>query len=187
MQTAILQESSLLKPLGRSVFFAALTALGAWIEIPMYPVPMTMQTFAVLLSGAMLGAQWGALSQALYLAGGLFLPIYAGGAMGASVLFGATGGYLLSFPLAAFLAGYLLRNATIETPLYALFARLFVASLAILMAGATWLKTALNLSLVEAVMLGFAPFLLGDVAKCAMVALAAKADRWLSTHKPNLF
>ncbi|MCS6988525.1 MAG: biotin transporter BioY [Chloroherpetonaceae bacterium] len=186
MQTAIPQSSSRLKSIGYSLFFAALTALGAWIEIPLYPVPVTMQTFVVLLSGALLGAQWGAASQAAYLVGGLFLPIYAGGAMGASVLFGATGGYLLSFPLGAFLSGLALRSVTIETPLYAVVARVFAASLVILLSGAVWLKIALNLSVVETVMMGFAPFILGDLVKCAMVGLAVKADRWVSTHKPNL-
>lgn len=187
MQTAILQAPSLLKPLGRAVFFAAMTALGAWVEVPMFPVPMTMQTCAALLSGALLGARWGAISQALYLVGGLFLPIYAGGATGISTLFGATGGYLLSFPLASFLVGIALKQATIETSMQSLFARVFAVSLVVMTLGTLWLQLALNLSFVQAVMAGFVPFIVGDVIKCALVVVIVKADKWISTHKPNLF
>lgn len=175
------------KPLGYSVIFAALTALAAWVEVPMIPVPMTMQTCAVLLSGALLGARWGAVSQIIYLVGGLFLPIYAGGATGVSTLFGATGGYLFAFPIAAFLTGAWLRSATIETPVYALFARVFAVSLVIMILGTIWLQVALNLSLVQAVSLGFVPFIIGDVIKCMLVVAIVKADKWISTHKPNLF
>ncbi|MFQ3596924.1 MAG: biotin transporter BioY [Chloroherpetonaceae bacterium] len=187
MKATIYQPFSGIKPLGYSVLFAALTALAAWVEVPMFPVPMTMQTCAVLLSGALLGARWGFVSQVMYLAGGIFLPIYAGGAMGVSTLFGATGGYLFSFPIAAFLTGLALRSATIETSLYALFARVFAVSLVIMIFGTIWLQVALNLSLVQAVSVGFVPFIIGDAIKCMLVVAIVKADKWISTHKPNLF
>jgi biotin transport system substrate-specific component len=90
---------------------ALLTAVAARLEIPHYPVPFTLQTMVVLLAGAFLGARNGALSQMLYVAmGAAGLPVFAGGALGFWHLFGPTGGYLLSFPMAAALIGYLLRD-----------------------------------------------------------------------------
>ena len=91
--------------------FAVATALAARVEIPHYPVPFTLQTMVVLLAGAFLGARNGALSQILYLASGAAgLPVFAGGAFGFLKLVGPTGGYLLAFPLAAAIVGYLLRE-----------------------------------------------------------------------------
>lgn len=92
--------------------FAALTAVGARIEIPHRPVPYTFQTFFVLLSGAFLGKRNGSLSQGVYLlAGACGLPVFAQGGAGVLSLIGPTGGYLLGFPVAAFLIG-----ASLEHP-----------------------------------------------------------------------
>jgi len=92
--------------------FAALTALGARFEIWQYPVPYTLQTMFVLLAGAFLGKRNGALSQIMYLGvGAIGLPVFAaGGAIGLARFLGPTGGYLLAFPVAAFVVGYLLEN-----------------------------------------------------------------------------
>jgi biotin transport system substrate-specific component len=91
------------------VAFSALTAVGAQIEIPHQPVPYTMQTLIVLLSGALLGKRNGALSQILYLLGGLMgLPVFSGFGFGIARILGPAGGYLLSFPVAAFVVGYLI-------------------------------------------------------------------------------
>jgi len=92
--------------------FAALTALGARFEIWQYPVPYTLQTMFVLLAGAFLGKRNGALSQIMYLGvGAIGLPVFAaGGAIGFARFLGPTGGYLLAFPVAAFVVGYLLEN-----------------------------------------------------------------------------
>lgn len=93
------------------VFFAALTAAGAQVQIPHQPVPFTLQTFFVLLSAAFLGSRNGSASQLLYLGVGLIgAPIFTAGGFGAARLFGPTGGYLLSFPIAALLIGYLVRQ-----------------------------------------------------------------------------
>lgn len=93
------------------VFFAALTAAGAQVQIPHQPVPYTLQTFFVLLSAAFLGSRNGSASQLLYLGVGLIgAPIFTAGGFGAARLFGPTGGYLLSFPIAALLIGYLVRQ-----------------------------------------------------------------------------
>ncbi len=91
--------------------FSVLTAIGAQIEIPHYPVPFTMQTFFVLLSGAFLGARNGALSQVLYVGLGVVgLPVFSGAGFGFARLIGPTGGYLLAFPVAAALVGYLVQR-----------------------------------------------------------------------------
>ena len=90
------------------VSFAILTAIAAQIEIPLKPVPLTLQTMFVLLAGAFLGKRNGFLSMVLYLGfGAVGLPVFAGGAFGIPVLLGPTGGYLLAFPVAAFVVGYL--------------------------------------------------------------------------------
>lgn len=91
------------------VTFAILTAAAAQIEIPLKPVPLTLQTFFVLLSGAFLGKRNGFLSMSFYLLLGLIgLPVFAEGGFGLHTLIGPTGGYLLAFPIAAFVIGYLL-------------------------------------------------------------------------------
>ncbi len=94
--------------------FTILTAVAAQISIPVKPVPFTLQTLMVGLSGAFLGARKGAYSQLLYLTLGVAgLPVFAptpDGYFGAAALFGPTGGYLLAFPLAAFAAGFLVEK-----------------------------------------------------------------------------
>ena len=90
--------------------FAVATAVGARVEVPHEPVPYTLQTLFVLLSGAFLGARNGALSQLLYLAVGVLgVPVFSMGGFGLARLLGPTGGYLLAFPMAAALVGYLIQ------------------------------------------------------------------------------
>lgn len=95
------------------VGFAALTAAAAQFEVQHYPVPYTLQTMFVLLSGAILGKRAGALSQIAYLLAGIVgIPVFAGLTFGLAKIAGPTGGYLLSFPVAAFVVGYLLEQKT---------------------------------------------------------------------------
>lgn len=90
------------------VTFTLFTAIGAQIGIPHQPVPFTLQTFFVLMSGALLGKRNGAISQALYLfMGAAGVPAFSGWGFGIARLVGPTGGYLLSFPIAAFVVAYL--------------------------------------------------------------------------------
>ncbi len=91
--------------------FALMTAVGAQIQIPHQPVPYTLQTFFVLLSGALLGKRNGALSQILYVAlGAAGMPLFSSWGFGLARVLGPTGGYLLAFPVAAFVVGYLVRR-----------------------------------------------------------------------------
>jgi biotin transport system substrate-specific component len=100
--------ASLVAQIGWIMAFGVATAAGARLEIPHEPVPYTLQTLVVLLAGAFLGSRNGAISQLLYLgAGVLGAPVFAGGAFGFARLLGPSGGYLLAFPAAAALVGYL--------------------------------------------------------------------------------
>lgn len=93
------------------LLFAAGTALAARLEIPHQPVPYTLQTLLVLLSGAFLGARNGMISQLAYVLAGIAgFPVFAGGAFGLGALLGPSGGYLMAFPLAALIVGRLLRT-----------------------------------------------------------------------------
>ena len=92
--------------------FAVLTAVGARIEIPHQPVPYTLQTFFVLLAGATLGSTGGFFSMCLYLLLGIAgLPVFSGAGFGIARILGPTGGYLLSFPIAAFAVGCLVPSS----------------------------------------------------------------------------
>jgi biotin transport system substrate-specific component len=105
-----MRNISTLKGLLLSAFFAVLTAVGAVLSIPLplVPVPITLQTFFVLMSGPLLGPKYGPLSQVLYVAMGLAgLPVFAGGTGGIHVLLLPTFGFLLGFPFASWAAGVL--------------------------------------------------------------------------------
>ena len=158
-----------------SAVFAVLTAIGAWISIPVpfTPVPFTLQVFFVVLSGAVLGAMRGALAQVIYLLLGLFgFPIFAGGEAGPSVLIGPTEGYLFGFVFAAYVSGRIaekarspsLRHKTVATlaglvPIYAL------GEIGLWL----WARTPLSLLLA----IGVVPFLPGDIVKAVAAAFVA--------------
>lgn len=95
-----------------SLAFAGLTALGAYIVIPIQPVPITMQTLFVLLAGASIGRGWGSMSQWLYVGLGVVgIPMFAGGASGLGILGGPTGGYLIAFLVTPWVVGTLLKRS----------------------------------------------------------------------------
>lgn len=147
-----------------SLFIAA----SAQVAVPMWPVPATMQTFAVLLVGATLGARLGFLAAALYLVeGAMGLPVFANFTFGAHKLVGPTGGYLIAFPIAAALVGYLAQIGLTRT-----FARaacsMFAGTLLILALGALWLSMFFPQH--DAFASGFAIFLPGGVLKTLLAA-----------------
>ncbi len=153
--------------------FALLTAVAAQVRIPLpfTPVPITGQTFAVLLSGAALGSRAGAASQGVYIVLGLVLPFYAGGASGWDHAVGATGGFLVGFVLAAWIVGALAerrqdRSFTTAIPAF------LTGSVLIYVAGVPWLAHVLNVSWVRAVELGAAPFVVGDLIKIVVAGVA---------------
>src|SRR5215207_2420999 len=96
----------------RVALMAAVTAVAAQITVPIEPVPFTFQVLAVILSGLLLGPRYGALAMAVYvLVGAVGVPVFAGFRGGLGILLGDTGGYLLSYPLAAAVAGLAARSA----------------------------------------------------------------------------
>jgi biotin transport system substrate-specific component len=155
---------------GLVVGFALLTAAAAQIRIslPFTPVPITGQTFAVLLAGASLGSIAGSASQLLYVAlGAVGLPFYAGGESGWEVFAGTTGGYLVGFVVAAWIVGFLAERSQDRTIASAVPAFLS-GSLVIYLFGVPWLAHALDVGWVEAAGLGAVPFVIGDLVKAAL-------------------
>lgn len=147
-----------------------LMALGAQVRIPLpfSPVPVTLQTFAVLLTGALLGSRRGALAVFTYLAEGLAgLPVFAGWSGGIAHLLGPTGGYLLGFVAAAYVTGALFERGWGAKPL-ATFLALLAGNIALYALGLPWLT--LYVGAGRAVALGLLPFVAGDVAKIALAA-----------------
>lgn len=155
--------------------FAALTAAGAYIHIPVpfSPVPITLQVFFVLLAGSMLKSKWGSLSMIVYtLLGIAGLPVFAGGSSGIGVLFGPTGGYIFGFILAAYIIGKLSEKAekTVRPSLLANSINMSVGVLAIYLCGVLQLMMVAKLGLGAALALGVIPFLPGEVIKTAVAA-----------------
>ena len=146
------------------VAFAAATAFGARVAvmIPGTPVPFTFQPLFVLLAGAVLGARLGAASQAAYLAAGIAgLPVFVAGG-GAAYLLGPTGGYLMAYPLAAFLAGSLAHRGLARA-----LGGLLLGLATIYAGGLAWLAVVGDVN--AAVALGLRPFVLMDLVKVAIV------------------
>lgn len=148
--------------------FVVATALSARLALPIpgTPIPFTFQPLVVLLAGALLGARLGAASQIAYLlAGAAGLPVFAAGG-GAAYLLGPTGGYLLAYPLAAFVVGSLSAGGAARLVLGLL------GGLAVIYAGGVAWLTALG-SFDAAVALGLRPFVLADLVKAGLVAVIA--------------
>lgn len=146
--------------------FAALTAAGAFIAIPIGPVPIVLQNFFVLLCGLLLGSRWGLASVGIYLlAGALGLPVFAGGTGGIGRIIGPTGGYLLGYLPAVFVAGWIVEK-TKPKPFFDLMA-MICASIILYACGLTWLKIITNMAWGKTLAVGMMPFLLGDALKIA--------------------
>jgi biotin transport system substrate-specific component len=152
---------------------AALTALAAqWrIYLPFTPVPITGQTFAVLLTGAALGWKLGAAGQLLYVvAGVLGAPVFTDGSSGVEVITGATGGYLIGFIFAAGLVGWMAEHRQDRT-FPTMFTAFIVGSFIIYGFGVIGLMIIFDMSLNEAIVAGVVPFVLGDLIKAAAAGL----------------
>jgi len=150
------------------IFVAALAQVK--IPLPFTPVPLTGQSFAVLLVGATLGSKRGAASLILYTTlGALGLPFFAGGASGTAYLSGSTLGYLVGFVVAAYLVGKLAERG-LEQNLRTSLIPFLVGTMIIYLFGASWL--AILFGVEKALALGVLPFLIGDVIKMILAALA---------------
>jgi biotin transport system substrate-specific component len=151
-----------------TLFVAALAQVK--IALPFTPVPLTGQTFAVLLLGATLGSKRGAASMALYIAlGALGLPVFAGGAAGIAYLSGATLGYLVGFVMAAYIIG-LLAERGLERSVRTSILPFLVGTVIIYACGVAWLTIMLG-SFSKALTAGLLPFLIGDAIKLITATL----------------
>ncbi len=163
------------------VGFAAAVAAASQIAIPLpfTPVPITLQPMLVILAGMMLGPVAGAASMALYLlAGAAGLPVFTPiGAPGIARLFGPTGGYLLAYPAAAYVAGLIAnRPAPIAQASFARRTLAAVAGIAVIYIGGIAQLSVLNVSITRAIQLGVTPFAALDLIK-ALVAAAISRPR----------
>jgi biotin transport system substrate-specific component len=162
---------------------AALTALMAQIaiDVPPSPVPITGQTLAVGLVGATLGARRGATSMALYAFLGLFLPVFSEGSSGWHVIWGATGGYILGFIVAAYAIGWMAEHGADRKVLTA-FASFIVGQLIIFAFGLTGLKISVEESWGWTIHNGFSIFIVGGLVKAAIGA-AVLPSAWSLVRK----
>jgi biotin transport system substrate-specific component len=165
----------------------AITALAAQISVPMWPVPFTGQTFAVLLVGTTLGAARGMISMTLYvLLGSLGLPIFTAGKSGLAYITGPTGGYLIGFVLAAVATGWLAQRQW-DRKVVGAFISFLVGTAIIYAVGLPWLSVSLGqLGLPHdasaTLQAGLYPFIPGDILK-ALVAGALLPLAWRFTKK----
>lgn len=157
------------KQIGLVVAGTLVLALSSYITVPMIPVPITMQTLAVVLVGAFYGWRLGGITIAAWLLeGALGLPVFAGGTGSLAVFMGPTAGYLLSFPLVGALAGWLVeRGWDGSRPILAFWAMMLAQTVCLLL-GAAWLAVLIGLE--NAFMTGVLPFIPGEIVKAALAA-----------------
>lgn len=162
-----------IRKMAHASLFAALVAVGAYIEIPLPLVPITLQVLFVLLAGAMLGAKWGSLSMVVYVLLGLVgLPVFSGGSSGIGVILGPTGGYLFGFIVAAFVVGYLSDKNGSSSVVWNTVHMLVGLSL-IFLFGATYLMQVADLTISGAIAAGILPFIPGGIIKIILAAFIA--------------
>ena len=163
----------------RAALMAAITAVAAQISVPLFPVPFTLQVLAVVLAGLLLGSRLGALAMAIYLlVGAVGVPVFAGFTGGIGHILGPTGGYLVSYPAAAAIAGLAAvtvasgprRRGLISGCLWGCVALAVIYAL-----GAAWLSVVAELPILVAVAQGVLPFVIFDLIKVVLAALVAVA------------
>jgi len=155
---------------------AALTAVGAYIAIPIGPVPIVLQNLFVYLTGLLLGSRWGLMGIGAYLlAGAVGLPVFAGGKGGIGHLIGPTGGYLLGFLPAVALIGMITERN--EGKLLFALAGLIAGTVVIYTCGVTWLSIITGMTIVKSLVVGMVPFLIGDAIKITAALFIAKSLR----------
>jgi len=153
--------------------FVCLTGLGAFVRIPLSftPVPLTLQTFFVLLSGAFLGSNLAGIAQLSYLFLGVTgLPIFTGPQVsGLSYLSGPTGGYLFGFVLASLFIGRFIKY--IQNNLFVIFGLFLLGDFIILSLGVMWLRLLFGYNFTKLLSIGFLPFIPGDLLKAYLASI----------------
>ena len=159
-----------------SSLLAALIAAGAYLSIPIGPVPIILQNLFIFLAGLLLGWRWGLASVGIYLlAGAIGLPVFSGGAGGIGRLIGPTGGYLFGFLPAVYLIGLISENT--DGKIFWDVMSMICGSLIIYAFGVGWLKIITGMTLAKTLAVGMYPFLIGDALKIAVAIPIAKTLR----------
>ena len=153
---------------------AALTAVGAYIAIPIGPVPIVLQNLFVYLMGLLLGFRWGLAGIGAYLlAGAVGLPVFAGGKGGLGHLIGPTGGYLIGYVPAVAVIG-LITEKTKGKLVFGLLA-LILATAVVYICGVSWLSIVTNMTVAKSLVVGMVPFLPGDLVKIIAALFITRA------------
>ncbi len=163
-----------------STIMAALITVGAYIAIPIGPVPVVLQNLFVMLAGLLLGGRWGFVSVTVYLlAGAVGLPVFAGGTGGLGKFVGPTGGYLVGFAAAAFVIGSISERGKGRILIDVV--AMLTGTIIIYAFGVSWLKIATGMSTAQALVAGMVPFLPGDALKIAVAIPIVKSLRSMIT------
>ncbi|WP_163335876.1 biotin transporter BioY [Desulfopila sp. IMCC35008] len=172
-KTNDLNISSQLQMTVYSSLMAALIAVGAFIAVPVGPVPIVLQNLFVMLAALLLGRKWGLASIGLYLLAGICgLPVFSGGGAGLGHFFGPTGGYLIGYIPAAFVIGFV---ADKTGSLVFRAAALIAGAALVYLFGVSWLKIATGMTLAKTMAVGMLPFLIGDAVKIVAALFISKA------------
>lgn len=172
------------RQVGLVIGFSLLTALSAQVVIPIGAVPITGQTFAVLLTGALLGSRLGAITMIVYLVeGAIGLPFFFGGQGGILHLMGPTGGYLIAFPAAAYITGAFAEHEWDRRFLTAA-AAMAIGSVVIMLSGWLWFSLVMKTSPAITIFDTVLKFIPGDIIKISLAA-AALPSGWKLLKKSN--
>src|SRR5205809_194247 len=173
LRTALWPRAGLLTDAALVAAGAGLIALSAQFsfKLPFTPVPITGQTFSVLLVGASLGTICGGSSALLYVLLGLVFPVYAGRGEGWDVITSASGGYLVSYPFVAALTGWLAEHRW-DRRFSSAIGAMLTGNVVIYLFGLPWLAAVLNTNLEKTLELGLYPFVAGDTFKLYLAAAA---------------
>lgn len=171
-----------LKLMVYSSIMASLMAVGAYIAIPVGPVPIVLQNLFVMLAALLLGGRWGFISVCVYLlAGAVGLPVFAGGTGGLGKFVGPTGGYLIGFAAAAFIIGTLSEKG--KGSVLVDVCAMVLGTIVIYAVGVSWLKVVTGMTFSKAIAVGMLPFLLGDALKIVAAVPIARALRPVITER----
>ena len=166
-------DKTSIKGIVYAALFGSLTAAGAFIVIPLPPVPMTAQTFFLNVAAILLGGPLGAVSQFIYVMLGVVgIPVFAGGKAGLGVIFGPTGGYLLGFIIAAFVVGTVNKMKKGAGIFWNIFSML-IGMLIIYFLGSLQLALVAKMSFHKALAVGVLPFIPGDIIKILLAAIVS--------------
>ena len=173
-----LAPMDIVRQVGLVVGFSLLTALAAQVAIPIGPIPITGQTFAVLLTGALLGSRLGALAIIAYLVEGASgLPFFAGGTGGLAHLVGPAGGYLIAFPAAAYVTGAFAEHDW-DRQFFSAVLAMLIGSLVIIFCGWGWFSLSTRTNALTAFRFTVLPFIPGDIIKIVLAA-AVLPSGWI--------